>query len=287
MQEILTKIGAFFTAVGLVFGYLFGITGTSVSEGWKETSTDKLVGITALYAGQGLCFDGEYYYTSGSITALNITALGKFDKNMKKVKTVTSAVPKELYEQYGSNHIGGIGCANGYIYAPVEDDDYNYNFVLLFDCDTLEYTGKCFELTCDKLTDGIPWCAVDAENGYFYTSQFDHVTEILRYDLETMEYIGSVKLDTELFRIQGGSVYNGKLYLSYDVRESVNEQVLSVDLATGAVKTEMERYLNNYDNEAEDICVFPMSDGSLIHCADYDKLLGLNVRHYTRMPADF
>lgn len=280
MQEAITKIGSFFTTLALIFSYLFGFAGTSVSEGYELNSEDKLIIADALYAGQGLCFDGEYYYTSGSITALNLTMLAKWDKNFHKVKSRGSAVPKELHEKYGSNHIGGIDCANGYIYAPVEDDDYNYNFVLLFDCDTLEYTGKCYELTCDKLTDGIPWCAVDAENGYFYTSQFDHVTEILRYKLDTMEYIDSVALDTELFRIQGGSVYNGKLYLSYDVSHSVNEQVIAVDLATGKVVTEMERYLNSYDNEAEDILVYPMADGSLIHCQDYDKLLGVNIRHY-------
>ena len=45
---------------------------------------------------------------------------------------------------YGSNHIGGIDCANGYIYAPVEgkvDGKHLYNFILLYDCKMLKYTG--------------------------------------------------------------------------------------------------------------------------------------------------
>ena len=33
-------------------------------------------------------------------------------------------------------------------------------------------------------------------------------------------------------------------------------------------------------NEAEDVCVYPMEDGSLFHVVDYDKLINANVSHY-------
>lgn len=278
------KIASFFTTVALIFSYLFGFGTSTVSEGYELVRNEKLNAVTSMFTAQGLCYDGEYFYGSGALTGINFTGLAKFDKNMKCIDRRANAVPKEFYEKYGSNHIGGIDCANGYIYAPVEGDidgeGYLYNFILLYDCETLEYTGIYYDLTSDRLTDGIPWCAVDGENGYLYTSKFDGVTEILQYDLETMEFIKAIPIDEELNRLQGGSVYAGILYLSYDVADSTTEQVLAVDLADGSVEVEFTRSLPNYDNEAEDICVYPSEDGALFHIVDYDKFINTNINHY-------
>ena len=154
---------------------------------------------------------------------MNFTGLSKFDNEMNCLKVRTNAVPKEFTEKYGSNHIGGIDCANGYIYAPVEgkvDGRHLYNFILLYDCKTLKYTGIYYDMSSEYLTDGIPWCAIDRENGYLYTSQFHNVGEILQHDLETMTFLRAIPLEEKLDRIQGGSVYNGMLYLSYDAANS-------------------------------------------------------------------
>lgn len=116
-----------------------------------------------------------------------------------------SVVLKEFYEKYGSNHIAGIDCANGYIYAPVEgeidDKGYLYNFILLYDCETLEYTGTYYDMTSKYLTDG-------------------------------------------------------------------------------SVRVEFTRSLPNYNNEAEDICVYSLPDGTLFHIVDYDMLINTNINHY-------
>lgn len=280
----MVKIASFFSTMLLIFSYLFGFGSNTVSEGFELVRSEKLPATDSMFSGQGLCYDEEYFYTSGSLTFINFTGLAKFDENMKCIKKQANAVPKEFYEKYGSNHIGGIDCANGYIYAPVEGnidgEGYLYNFILLYDCETLEYTGTYYDLTSEYLTDGIPWCAIDRENGYLYTSKFDDVTEILQYDLETMNFVKAIPLDEELDRLQGGSVYDGILYLSYDVSDSTTEQVLAVDLADGSVSVEFTRSLPNYDNEAEDICVYPLADGTLFHLVDYDKLINTNINHY-------
>ena len=169
------------------------------------------------------------------------------------------------------------------IYAPVEgkvDGKHLYNFILLYDCKTLKYTGIYYDMSSEYLTDGIPWCAIDRENGYLYTSQFHNVGEILQYDLETMTFLRAIPLEEKLDRIQGGSVYNGMLYFSYDAANSTQEQIIAVDPNTGSVRVEFTRYCPNYDNEAEDVCVYPMEDGSLFHVVDYDKLINANVSHY-------
>ncbi len=278
----MAKIKSFFTALILILTYVLGFGGITVSEGYDVVDVQKLDPITSLHSAQGICFDGENFYCSGAMTAVHFTGLAKFDSEMNCLKKRCNAVPEEFTEKYGSNHIGGIDCANGYIYAPVEGKQ-DYTFILLYDCETLEYTGKYYDMTCDSLSSGIPWCAIDRENGYLYTSPFRGVKEILQYDLETMELLRTISLQTEITRIQGGSVYNGVLYLSYDVAESSEDQVLAVEPTTGAVSLVFTRNWTNYDNEAEDICVYPLEDGSLYHLLDYDKLLNVNVGHYKPM----
>ena len=75
------------------------------------------------------------------------------------------------------------------------------------------------------------------------------------------------------------------LYLFYDAANSTQEQIIAIDPNTGSVRVEFTRYCPNYDNEAEDVCVYPMEDGSLFHVVDYDKLINTNVSHYK--PAEF
>ncbi|MCQ2485076.1 MAG: hypothetical protein MJ168_07055 [Clostridia bacterium] len=280
MTAFFSEIGSFFTSVILVVSYLLGIGSVGCSDNYELVKQDKVIMLEALCCGQGMCTDGEFLYSSSAITALNLTIIAKWDMDMNLLDRNVLAVPSQLTKTYGSNHIGGIDCYDGIIYAPVENDDYSRNFIVLYDCDTLEYTGKYYNLTSEYLTDGIPWCAVDGENGYLYTSKYSDVTEILQYNLSDMSFVKTLKLNKKLDRIQGGSVYNGMLYLSTDVPHSVNEEVFAADIRTGEVKTELTRNLNNYDNEAEDIFVYPFEDGSLIHVIDYDKLLGVNIYHY-------
>ena len=73
--------------------------------------------------------------------------------------------------------------------------------------------------------------------------------------------------------------------LSYDAANSTQEQIITVDPNTGSVRVEFTRYCPNYDNEAEDICVYPMEDGSLFHVVDYDKLNSVLSLYATAMTA--
>ncbi len=282
----MNRITAFFTALVLIITHWAGLSPATVSDGYELTKTDRLNPVVSMFSGQGLCCDGEHFYASGSLTGVDFTGLAKFDLNMRPQKLKAMALPKEIKERYGSDHIGGIDCAGGLIYAPVEGDGYVNNLILLYDCETLAYTGTYYDLSGERFGDGIPWCAVDEEAGLLYTSRFDNVTEIYQYDLKTMEYVGSVKLDRELFRLQGGSVYDGTLYLCYDVKHSADEILWAVDLKTGRVSEAMTRYIRNYDNEAEDVCVYPLPDGSLFHFCDYDKLISTYVYHVRAKPTN-
>ncbi len=277
------KIMSFFAAVSLFFGYLFG-TALPSAEGAVVTGVDKAVGINALYAGQGITADEDYYYTSGSVfvqkTGFGLQFLAKWTADgFKPVKKNSSPLPKEYVKNYGCGHIGGISCYDGIIYAPVEGTDYSVNFVFLYDADSLDMI-KAYNVSNEYLDDGIPWIAVDGENGFAYCSRWGETDKLLRFNLEDMSLDGTVPLSTPISRIQGGDFYDGVLYLSRDDSGSTVEAVYAVDVQSGEVTTAFVPHLVSPDNEAEDIAVIPRSDGSVFHSINYDKLLGVNVVHF-------
>ena len=244
--------------------------------------TDQFTLDQALLMSQGITTDGEYYYTAGSIAALDLVGMGKWTVDgFEKVTYDHTAVPKELKEKYGSDHIGGISYYDGKIYAALEDESDTYNLIAIYNAEDLSYTGVYYDLGTEYLDDGIPYCAVDAENGYLYTSPFHETDCILAYNLEDMSFSHKIMLSEPVDRIQGAEYYNGLLYLSYDVKGSATEQVQTVDVKTGEVKLLFERTVSGRDHEAEGLTVYPMADGSLIHIADYDKLISVNIRHYS------
>ena len=84
----------------------------------------------------GVTHDGEYFYFSGNKN------LGKADMESGEIFLInTNPIPEELQDK-GCNHIGGLSYYNGYIYAAVEDGpDYLNSFIVLYDAESLEYSG--------------------------------------------------------------------------------------------------------------------------------------------------
>lgn len=265
----------------LLTGFLDSGTPKS-SANVELVKEEKLLFMDAMYSGQGVTTDGEYFYTSGSITAFGLAGIMKWDsKTMECVAQNTDAIPSEYKEYYGHDHIGGISYYNGKIYAAVENKAEDYPLVITYDCETLEMIDIFNVEPAELLPDGIPWCAVDAEKGLLYCSPFHDVESILAFDLETMEFSHEIKLSRMVTRIQGGEVYDGILYLSYDAESSNTDQILTVDLSNGNVEKLCSRTVPSMaGNEAEGVTIYPMEDGSLIHVLDYDKTVGVYLRHY-------
>lgn len=272
---------AFLSAICMVFTGFMDYGTPSSSKSVNLVREDKLVFDQAMYAGQGITTDGEYYYTSGSMTALGMAGLAKWDaETMELICTNLDPIPEFYKEIYKSDHVGGISYYDGKIYAAVENEPEDYNLVITYDCESLELV-EIYKVKSDILIDGIPWCAVDGDNGYLYCSPFNDVDCIVAFDLETMEFSHTIQLSKSLKRIQGGEVYDGMLYLSNDTEDSNTDKVYAVDISTGDVTTVCSRTLPSAaGNEAEGITVFPMEDGTLLHILDYDKTVGVYVRHY-------
>ena len=255
------------------------------TESAELVSKNVFVFEKALLMGQGITTDGEYYYTSGSIAAVDLTGLAKFTfDDMEIVKSSINPLPKECSKR-GDDHIGGISYYNGKIYAAVEDsDEYIYPCIVVFDCETLKPTGEVYDLPADIYDDGVPWCAVDGNTGFLYASKWTEAKTIYVYDVnDSMKLVKEIPLTGlgVIDRIQGGEFYNGTLYLSNDIENNGNiKNILSVDIKTGEVNDFAQRDVGGDNVEAEGMTFGINNDGAVMHVLDYNKIIGVFVHHY-------
>lgn len=257
-----------------------GVNGLLNGDIYQYDSNSKVVGLESLERAQGVTTDGEYWYFSGKTSLVKIG----FD-NQTVYAYNYKALDGELSENYNSKHIGGISYYNGYIYASLEDSkQWQHPVIALYDAETLEYTGICHEVSSEILTRGIPWVAVDAENGFIYASHSKTVEEIHCFDLDTFEYVKSFAISDPIDAIQGGEVYKGKLYVGTN---DSTRAVYTIDVKSGKVEKLFDRIMyqpkliDNFGGEGEDLTVYPMEDGTLIHALDIGALfIDSNLRHY-------
>ncbi|MBQ8782198.1 MAG: hypothetical protein IJZ57_00290 [Clostridia bacterium] len=254
------------------------------TESAELVSQDVLVFEKALLSGQGITTDGEYYYTSGSLAAINFTILGKFTvEDMELQKSRINPLPDKCSDR-GNNHIGGISYYNGKIYAPVEGGDEVYACIVVFDCETLKPTGEVYDLPNEIYDDGVPWCAVDPDTGYLYASKWSHAKTVYAYDVNnSMKLVKEIPIKglDEIDRIQGGEFYNGTLYLSNDIENNGNyKNILSFNVETGETAVKFIRDVGGDNVEAEGLTFLPTEDGAVMHVLDYNKVLGVFVHHY-------
>ena len=257
-----------------------GVNGFLNGDIYPYDSNSKVVGLESLERAQGVTTDGEYWYFSGKTSLVKIG----FD-NQTVYAYNYKALDGELSENYNSKHIGGISYYNGYIYASLEDSkQWQHPVIALYDAETLEYTGICHEVSSEILTRGIPWVAVDAENGFIYASHSKTVEEIHCFDLDTFEYVKSFAISDPMDAIQGGEVYKGKLYVGTN---DSTRAVYTIDVKSGKVEKLFDRIMyqpkliDNFGGEGEDLTVYPMEDGTLIHALDIGALfIDSNLRHY-------
>ena len=213
---------------------------------------------------QGVTNDGEYYYFSGT-KSRGRADLGKADMKTGEIFLInTSPIPKEMAD-LGCNHIGGLSYHDGIIYAAIEDGpDYLHPFIALYDAETLQYTGKCRELPQQLHTEGVPWCAVDEENNVLYTAEWSNSVVLNVFALDDLSLIGTIPLSEPIDRMQGGEMFDGRLYLSCD-EENDLKRIFSVDVRTGEVRVEFTRNIGKVF-EAEGMTIYPDENGQPVFC---------------------
>jgi hypothetical protein len=176
----------------------------------------------------------------------------------------TDPIPEELKEK-GCNHIGGLSYYDGYIYAAVEDGpEYLNSFIVLYDAETLEFSGKYYALPHELHVEGVPWCAVDVERNYLYTAEWSNATVLNVFSLDDMSLVKTVPLSEPIDRIQGAEMFNGKLYMSCDELNDM-KRIFTLDVETGKVEVCFTRNIGEVF-EAEGLTVFADENGEPVIC---------------------
>lgn len=268
----------------LLFSVLLLLTG-GINKGftgdvYPYESEHAVIGLETLVRSQDVTTDGEYFYFSGK------HALEKVNLTCDEIIVLNhNAITDELKEKYNSQHIGGISYYNGIIYAALEDSkQWQHPIIALYDAETLEYTGVCYELPTELQTRGVPWVAVDGENGFAYTGDSRNYTEIYKFSLSDFTYIETITLSGEVVKIQGGEIADGKLYAGTN---DMTRAVFTVDLETGEAVKLFDRIMyeykliDNFGGEGEGLTVLSMEDGTYIHTLQLGALfIDSSLRHY-------
>lgn len=268
------SLAAFMTFLSVL---TLGIDALSAGKRHPEVSKDNVLLIGAAERSQGITTDAKYYYFSSKWGLTKSELDGK-----TRVKSNPLAIPKELKDEYGLAHIGGISYskADNCIYAGLEDSKvWEYPVVAVYDADTLKFTGRYYILDKALHTRGLPWVAVDNDRGLLIT--LDHskkANELIFYDIaDNMKYVGSVKLSETVRSIQGAEMYGGMLYAATN---DDTQAVYKINPKSGEVSKYFDRNLTK-GSEGEGITVLETADGAVFHAIDMGPLfINAFIRHY-------
>lgn len=256
-------MSAFSLAVNKVLSFIFAVIlipfsvlthGIDLISAADRTDNEKtnVVGIGAYFHSQGMATDGETLYFSSKTTVIRTEADAKTLINANYF-----AIPDEL-KDLGIAHIGGMSVYNGKIYAGLEDSKvWDYPIVGVYDAETLELV-EYYILDAEVITRGLPWVAVNPENGYLYC--MDHSkqpTKILVYDTaDKMAFVEEVALSEVVPSIQGAEFYNGTLYAATN---DETQAIYKINTSDGKVEKYLDRNLTA-GSEGEGMTVM-MKDG--------------------------
>jgi hypothetical protein len=142
----------------------------------------------------------------------------------------------------GHLHFGDIDYFDGIVYVALEKGDGNasYNAVGRFRASDLAYYPALpMPLDSPQRSGAIfPWIARNPKDGLFYSSKFNNVTELYKYEITggTIIYRGAVSLSKTLQEVQGGAFTpSGRLYVSSNSKATRAVNVIDFEAATRAV----------------------------------------------------
>ena len=185
---------------------LFGCSEAKTAPHYELTDVHPVAGR------QGVCTEAGYYWVSGS------DSLTKYDSNWNVVAENTN--PFEGYD-LEVNHIGDIDVYNNELYLGVEyfmDGEGKNIQVAVYDGDTLKLK-RVFPFRSDTGQLECSGIAVDPDSKTVYmTSWIDDSSSdyLYRYDLDTGDFKGKLKMDPAPKWLQGVAYYDGNLYVTSD-----------------------------------------------------------------------
>jgi hypothetical protein len=224
-------------------------------EAWEPRDGTTFQLPDAVYRGQGVATDGKSWFFSSA------NHLQRTNRAFVAQANNAAPIPSDIAQQ-GGNHIGDIDVNGGLLYAPIEDGTaYLHPYIVTYDAQSLEPTGKSYLLPQALLTEGVPWVAVDGPRQRVYTAEWNPTERINIFDLANdLALVGTLELGTPIGRIQGAKVFGGEMYASSDDQD---KSIYKIDLDTGTVMTLFT--LGTPTSEVEGLALIHQSDGVHVH----------------------
>lgn len=191
---------------------LCGCGGAPAESGGTAPAPYRLESVHRVNGRQGICVEGDFYWVSGS------ASLTKYDREWNV--TAENSDPFAGFEME-VNHIGDIDVYQNELYLGVEYfmDGVGKNIqVAVYDGDSLALkrvfpfrgdTGQmeCSGIAVDPDSRSVWMCSwIDDESSAF----------LYRYDLDSGEYLGKLRMDPVPRWIQGVACCDGSLYVTCD-----------------------------------------------------------------------
>lgn len=253
------------------------------AETWTKTSEQTFRGPWVLLRSQGVTHDGDSWIFSwqggleGTTDGYVTRALGTWPPdNFSDI-----SINPDGTNHVGGTHIGDVDAIDGIVYAPLEDGEqdlgvitindpeYQQSHIVLYDANTLRYTGVKYPVPPDLQRDGVPWIAIDPATREAYTGEWGMTRDTLNvFDLEMnlkrtlpLVYPASFGEGFHLSRIQGGEVFGGALYVA---RDDEQQTIYKIDMFSGLV-TRLFSLNGTEPSELEGLAIHPTADGALLH----------------------
>ena len=243
--------------VGILIGLLVGILIFPLSRPIDKIKIEKE--LWHPYP-QGLAWDGSHWYASTSHEG-GFNHLYKLDGDGNLILKEVNVIPPSLAEG-GYDHIGDLDYWNGKLYVPIEHEPVlnglrvNATFAV-YDSE-LKFT-QSFKTSQFHA----PWCAIDPETGYLYSSEWNDAWDLYVYDPVEGRLVKKVHLDKRLSSVQGGDFYRGYLYLCLD---DPHKDVCRIDPKTGKV---LDLIPTEIQEEMEGLTLHEASNGFIHFVAGY------------------
>jgi hypothetical protein len=177
------------------------------------------------------------------------------DDALHQTANLVPAIPAE-WTARGFDHIGDVDVADGVVYAPLEQPDYERGrqAMLTYDATTLAYTGG---LEVAQHEDS--FVTVDPSTKIAYSMDRFGGDALVRYDVnDDWRPLAPLRMSMSVERVQGADVYGGAAWLSTD---DATDGVYRVDLASG--KVDALGSVGHVDGEGEGIDAIPSPKGDL------------------------
>jgi hypothetical protein len=215
-------------------------TTTSEKYEWAVSSSTAFpLNIFQLVIMEGLCNNGKNFIVNSKdqIFVMN----DKFEI----LYSLPDAIPHDLRQQYGYNHLGDCQFADGLIYFPLEEPTYTIPALFVYSLAT-DNSIEFVTYKAQSTQEHMPWVAMDPSSRLLYSSNYDNVSTIQIYN-ENLEFVKDLKIDMILDKVQGGAFYDNLLYLGVNGGDTV----YTVDVSTGVVQTALIQTEPGSDAEYE------------------------------------